>query len=260
VTVNERRYRKWTEASQPNDLERLFIERANAGDLDGLVALFEPAAVVAHSPGQLAAGEEAIRAALKEMLAGQSRYELGAQRPALISGDLALTSTRLADGTVTAEVARRQPDGGWLWVIDQFDASGDALSQRREMLPAEVLTMTNSDDRERAMEPNDLARFFIERANAGDLEGLVAIYEPDAVLAFPPGNLAVGSEQIRAAFETMLASRPRFQPGEQRPALITGNLALTSTKLAGGGITTEVARRQPDGTWLWAIDQPNITG
>jgi hypothetical protein len=35
------------------------------------------------------------------------------------SGDLALTSTRLADGTVTVEVARRRRDGTWLWVIDQ---------------------------------------------------------------------------------------------------------------------------------------------
>jgi hypothetical protein len=35
-------------------------------------------------------------------------------------GDLALTSTRLPDGSVTAEIARRQGDGTWLWVIDQF--------------------------------------------------------------------------------------------------------------------------------------------
>jgi ketosteroid isomerase-like protein len=110
-------------ALDPNDLERLFIERANAGDIDGLVALFEPAAVVSDAPGQVAVGEEAIRATLEAMLADQSQYELGEQRPALVSGDLALTSTRLANGTVTAEVARRQPDGTWLWAIDQFDAS-----------------------------------------------------------------------------------------------------------------------------------------
>jgi ketosteroid isomerase-like protein len=107
----------------PNDLERLFIERANAGDVDGLVALFEPRAVVAYAPDQLAVGEAAIRAALETMLAGQSQYELGEQRPALVSGDIALTSTRLADGTITAEVARRQPDGTWRWAIDRFDTS-----------------------------------------------------------------------------------------------------------------------------------------
>jgi hypothetical protein len=34
--------------------------------------------------------------------------------------------------------------------------------------------------RERTTEPEDLARLFVERANAGDAEGL---YEHDAVLA-----------------------------------------------------------------------------
>ncbi len=38
----------------------------------------------------------------------------------------------------------------------------------------------------------------------------------------------------------------------------SGNLALTSTRLDGGGVTVEVARRQPDGSWLWAIDRFNI--
>jgi hypothetical protein len=46
--------------------------------------------------------------------------EFGDQRPALISGDLALTSTRCSNGSVTAEIARRQGDETWLWVIDQF--------------------------------------------------------------------------------------------------------------------------------------------
>lgn len=31
-------------------------------------------------------------------------------------------------------------------------------------------------------------------------------------------------------------------------------------KRFAGGVTVELARRQPDGTWLWAIDQPNILG
>jgi hypothetical protein len=46
--------------------------------------------------------------------------EFGQRRISFSSGDLALTSTRSPDGTVTAEVARRQADGTWLWVIDKF--------------------------------------------------------------------------------------------------------------------------------------------
>jgi hypothetical protein len=79
-------------------------------------------------------------------------------------------------------------------------------------------------------------------------------------MAFPPGQVTVGSRAIRQVSERLLADRPTFTAGEQRPALRNGGLALTSTRLAGGGATVEVARRQPDGTWLWAIDQPNVLG
>ncbi len=39
--------------------------------------------------------------------------------------------------------------------------------------------------------------------------------------------------------------------------LMYGELALTSTRIPEGA-TAEVARRQPDGAWLWMIDQPNV--
>ena len=43
----------------------------------------------------------------------------------------------------------------------------------------------SNEDRAPTVEPEDLERFFVERVNAGDVEGLVALYELDAVLAFP---------------------------------------------------------------------------
>ncbi|MGW4842993.1 YybH family protein [Nocardia brasiliensis] len=118
--------------------------------------------------------------------------------------------------------------------------------------------MSIATHREPAKRPEDLARFFVERANAGDVDGLVALYEPDAVLTFPAGNLAAGAAAIRAVYEKLLADKPAFTPGEQQSALINGDLALTSTRLTGGGVTVEVARRQSDGTWLWTIDRFNI--
>jgi hypothetical protein len=53
------------------------------------------------------------------------------------------------------------------------------------------------------------------------------------------------------------AARPEDSAG-QRPPLRNGDLALTSTRLPGGGVTVEIACRQPDGTWLWAVDQPAL--
>jgi ketosteroid isomerase-like protein len=122
--------------------------------------------------------------------------------------------------------------------------------------------MDVDEERQRAVEPEDLSRFFVERANAGDVEGLVALYEPGAVLAFPPGRLSVGRGAIREAYAKLLADGPTFSPGDLQPAIRndTGDLALTSTRLAGRGATAEVARRQPDGSWLWIIDQPAVLG
>ena len=109
-----------------------------------------------------------------------------------------------------------------------------------------------------ATDPNDLARLFIERANAGDVEGLVALYEPDAVLAFPPGTVATGHAEIRKVYEQFLAAAPVLAPGRQHAALASGDLALTASTLTNGDVTVEIARRQPDGSWLWAVDQPAL--
>lgn len=109
---------------------------------------------------------------------------------------------------------------------------------------------------DKALQPEDLDRLFLERASAGDVDGVVALYEPEAVLAFPPGRLAVGTEAIRQVYRELLASPPRFT-GTIRPAIRNGDLALTSSTRAGNA-TVEVARRQPDGSWLWLIDQPNV--
>src|SRR5688500_5335539 len=111
--------------------------------------------------------------------------------------------------------------------------------------------------RERATRPEDLSRLVVDRLNAGDVDGLVELYEPDAVMALPDGRTATGAQEIRAAYEGFLTDdRPVFTPGERRPTLRRGDLALTSSRLDSGVVTAEVAHRQPDGTWRWVLDQP----
>ncbi len=105
-----------------------------------------------------------------------------------------------------------------------------------------------------AKEPNDLERFFVERTNAGDVEGLVALYESNATLASGDGEMVVGLDQIREFFINYLSSRPQLTPSVQAPALCSGDLALTSSQTENGDITAEIARRQPDNNWLWAVD------
>ncbi len=107
-----------------------------------------------------------------------------------------------------------------------------------------------------ASRPEDLGRFFVERANAIDVEGLVALYEPNAVLALPDGAVAVGQQAIREFYTRLLVGGPRFESGTHAPVLYNGDLALTSTRLRDSDVTAEVARRQLDGTSRWIIDQP----
>ena len=113
-------------------------------------------------------------------------------------------------------------------------------------------------DREVARDPQDLARLLVSRQRAGDADGMAALYEFDAVLDCGSGTVARGREAIRNFYAGVVASGRKFELGDQRPAIVNGDIALTSTRLPDGVVTVEIARRQPDGTWLWAIDQPAI--
>jgi len=65
----------------------------------------------------------------------------------------------------------------------------------------------------------------VERVKAGDADGVAALYEPDAVLAFPPGKTIVGREAIRAVYQGL---RIAFKPEEPLPTLRVGDAALTN--------------------------------
>ena len=114
-------------------------------------------------------------------------------------------------------------------------------------------------DRETAKTPEDITRLFVERSNAGDADGVAALYEPDAVMAFPPGQFTVGGDAIREFWASVLAESPHFEPEEPLPTLISGDLALTSTPPKDdAGARAQVVRRQPDGSWLRLLDRPEF--
>jgi ketosteroid isomerase-like protein len=119
--------------------------------------------------------------------------------------------------------------------------------------------MADETDREAARDPQDLERLLVARQRAGDVEGMVALFESDAVVDSGDGRFTRGTEAIRAFYAELVASGRKFAFGEQRPALVSGDLALTSTRLPDGSVTSEVARRQGDGTWLWVIDRYSVT-
>ena len=107
-------------------------------------------------------------------------------------------------------------------------------------------------------DPQELERLLVARAEAGDIDGMVALYEPHAVVAIGGGKFARGTDEIRQYFSNLLAMGFVFHAGEQYPAILNGRLALTSSRYPNGSISSEVAREQADGTWLWIIDCPTL--
>ncbi|GAB3574220.1 hypothetical protein GCM10027445_34690 [Amycolatopsis endophytica] len=109
------------EATTPEDLAVMFVERANARDAKALSELYAEDAVLAFPPGSQTTGRDAIRGVLEQMLAHTGEeFRVEEPMPTVRHGDLALTSTRPADNTGgRVQVARRQPDGTWLRIIDR---------------------------------------------------------------------------------------------------------------------------------------------
>jgi ketosteroid isomerase-like protein len=125
-------------------------------------------------------------------------------------------------------------------------------------------------------DPEDLGRLFARRLNARDLDGLTYLYEERATLASPDRVNANGTQAIRQRLEEMLAWSLYVVPVDSR-ALVADDIALISHRwalAAGPGVrgqetgekelvdpqtlatSTEVARRQPDGSWRYVIDDP----
>ena len=120
---------------RPDDIHPAFATAFNDGDLDALMALYEPGASLAPAPGETVRGTEAIRNALAGFLALQGRMTITTLRVvptedfALLHGSWTLVGTD-SDGKAVelagrnTEVVRRHEDGGGRFVID--NPFGDA--------------------------------------------------------------------------------------------------------------------------------------
>lgn len=121
-------------ATSPEKLHREFETAFNASDLDALLALYEPDAALIPQPGVVVHGLDEIGPALQGFLDLGGTISLDTKEVVTV-GELAYLTNRwsltgtnedgspLEMGAVTAEVARRQDDGTWLYVID--NAVGD---------------------------------------------------------------------------------------------------------------------------------------
>jgi|SRR5215510_15180907 len=116
-------------AKTPAQLHEAFVQHFNNADLDSLISLYEPMATLLPFPADPVSGHAAIRNILGQFLALKGHMDLKIDR-IILAQDIALLfsswtlngtgpdGTAVATAGQTSDVARRQPDGSWLFVID----------------------------------------------------------------------------------------------------------------------------------------------
>lgn len=108
---------------------------------------------------------------------------------------------------------------------------------------------------------------FAELLAQRDLEGMLALYEPDATFAPQPGETVTGHDEIRAALEPFLAVQPEMEGSIEKvleagdTALVANRWRLTGTAPDGTSVemaatSADVLRRRTDGSWGIVIDDP----
>ena len=119
-----------------------------------------------------------------------------------------------------------------------------------------------------ATTPEELNSIFKVLLEAGDLDGLLTLYEENAVLVAGPDQLATGHAQIREGLAPFVGMQAKIT-FESAAVAYAGDIALVHAKWTGAGTTpegpielagttSEVVRRQADGTWKYLIDDPGF--
>jgi uncharacterized protein (TIGR02246 family) len=112
------------------------------------------------------------------------------------------------------------------------------------------------------VEPGDIHRLVQDAFNSGDADALAGLYETDAIMATPDGTFVSGVDAIREQWAGFIALGGKITMVTRHAAEV-GDIALLSNDwhFVADGLdfssrTSEVARRQADGTWKYVIDHP----
>ena len=115
--------------------------------------------------------------------------------------------------------------------------------------------------------PEQVLETIVDGINTGNLDALMAVYEPESAFATQPGSLAQGLTGVREAVGAFVAMKGKLDLKVTR-VLKTSDLALVATvwsfkgtgpdgkPVSLAGKSADVMRRQADGLWLMVIDNP----
>jgi len=119
--------------------------------------------------------------------------------------------------------------------------------------------------------PEDWPRVFEQHLDAGDLDAVMALYDPEARFVTRSGETLVGREAIRKVLGSMIKAKTQLHSRVVR-AVTVGDVAQLYTDFEGttvdsSGKTTplhhkaiEVLRRQTDAGWKLIMGDPNGRG
>src|SRR5262249_4938348 len=119
--------------------------------------------------------------------------------------------------------------------------------------------------------PEDWPRLFEQSLNAGDLDAVVSLYDPDASFVTRSGETLGGRDRIRDVLAGMIRSKASLQSRVVQVVTV-GDIAMLYPDFEGTMVddsgtpgevqfkAVEVLRRQPDGTWRLIMGDPNGRG
>jgi len=117
--------------------------------------------------------------------------------------------------------------------------------------------------------PEEWPQVFVQHVNAGDLDAVMALYEPDAHFISPSGETLVGRDAIRKVVGHLIDAKTRYRGSRVIKAVTVGDIAqlytdFERTSVDDSGNTVilqsraiEVLRRQPDGSWKLIVGDPS---
>ena len=121
-------------AKSPEEICRLFQQYMAEGDIESLLSIYDPEAVFLNQSGEVKKGRQGLRQELAPLAAAKVVFGFNVKQ-VIQSGDIALMHTQWHVSSprpmsvYPIEVARRQPDGTWCWLIgDPFTVSRQIAS------------------------------------------------------------------------------------------------------------------------------------
>ena len=119
-----------------------------------------------------------------------------------------------------------------------------------------------------ARNPADVYPALVKAFNAGDIEATVACYEPQACFVLKSGHVVRGAAELREMFRATMSYKPDLKLEIRKIVSAGEDLALVIVKWASNAVSSsgevkvwsgtavDIARRQADGTWKLALDNP----